>query len=118
VDVLFSGLMSHAGDVLSHFDCGMVTAPRDELEVVGSTGRLWLDDPWHGREPVIWLDGERIDVPFMDPYACELQELAAVAAGKREARFGRDDAVAQARAIEALYDAAACTAGASTSPED
>jgi hypothetical protein len=98
--------MTHPAGVLSHFDCGMVTAPRDELEVVGSTGRLWLDDPWHGREPVLWLDGERLEVERVNAYARELEELAAVAAGERPARFGRDDAVAQARAIEALYAAA------------
>ena len=32
--------------------------------------------------------------------------LAAVAAGERPPRFGRDDALGQARAIEALYAAA------------
>jgi len=107
VDVLFAGAMTHAGGVLSHFDCGMVTAARDELEVVGSDGRLWLDDPWHNREPVLGLDGERIEVEQVNAYACELEELAAVAAGEREAGFGREDAIAQARVIEALYEAAA-----------
>ena len=112
VDVLFAGTLSMSGDVLAHFDCGMVTAPRDELEIVGADATLFLDDPWHGREPVIEIrdgDGrsERVEAEFADPYACELEELAAVAGGKRPPRFGRDDAVAQARAIHELYASAA-----------
>ena len=111
VDVLFAGTLSMPGDVLAHFDCGMVTAARDELEVVGSEATLFLDDPWHGRRPVIELrdddGGERMEVEAVDPYACELEELAAVAAGRRPARYGREDAVAQARAIHELYAAAA-----------
>ena len=111
VDVLFTGALSMPGDVLAHFDCGMVTAPRDELEVVGAEKTLFLDDPWHSRRPVIEVrdaDGgvERVGVEFADPYACELEELVAVAGGRREARFGRADAVAQARAIEQLHAAA------------
>jgi D-xylose 1-dehydrogenase (NADP+, D-xylono-1,5-lactone-forming) len=111
VDVLAVAGMTLLGDVLAHFDCGMVTAARDELEVVGSDGSLFLDDPWRGIEPVIEVragDGtvERVEVPRANPFACELEELAAVAAGERPARFGRGDAVAQARALADLYDAA------------
>jgi xylose dehydrogenase (NAD/NADP) len=112
VDLLFSGALSLSGGVLGLFDCGMVTSPRDELEVVGSEASLWLDDPWHNRSPAIELrsaggDVERFELDPVNPYAYELQELAAVSAGEREPRFGREDAVAQARAIAALYEAAA-----------
>ena len=112
VDVLFAGTLSMPGDVLAHFDCGMVTSHRDELEVVGADATLFLDDPWHGREPIIEIrdgDGGRelVGVEAPDPYACEVEELVAVARGKRPPRFGREDAVAQARVIERLYAAAA-----------
>jgi D-xylose 1-dehydrogenase (NADP+, D-xylono-1,5-lactone-forming) len=112
VDVAFAATMRFPGDVLAHFDCGMNMAARDELEVVGQDGSLFLDDPWHSRSPVIKLrrpDGssERVEVEHADPYGCELEELAAVAIGDRPPRFGREDAVGQARAIAALYEAAA-----------
>jgi xylose dehydrogenase (NAD/NADP) len=112
VDVLFAGALSMPDDVLAHFDCGMVTAFRDELEIVGSDASLFLDDPWHSRRPVIEVrDGDgaadRIEVETADPYAYELQEFVAVAAGERPPRFGREDAVGQARAIAALYESAA-----------
>jgi predicted dehydrogenase len=100
VDIAFTGLLRFAGDVLCHFDCGMASTDRAELEVVGSEGRLFLADPWHSRETVIVCNGERIEVESKDPYACELEALASGEPG-----FGRADAVAQARAIAALYEA-------------
>jgi predicted dehydrogenase len=112
VDVLFTGALRMPDHVLAHFDCGMVTSFRDELEVVGSDASLFVDTPWKGGDaPVIELrdsDGgvERLEAPAANPYACELQELAAVVAGEREPRFGRADAVAQAHAIARLYEAA------------
>ena len=110
VDVLFTAALSMPDDVLAHFDCGMVTAARDELEVIGSEATLFLDDPWHNRRPAIEIregDGtEPIEFEAVDPYACEIEELVAVAAGDRPPRFGRADAVAQARAIHGLYAAA------------
>jgi xylose dehydrogenase (NAD/NADP) len=97
--------------VLAHFDCGMNMTRRDDLEVVGEDGALFLDDPWHSRSPGIEVrraDGatEHVEIERADPYACELDELAAIAAGERRQRFGRTDAVGQARALEALYEAA------------
>jgi predicted dehydrogenase len=99
--------MRHPGHVLSHFDCGIDMALRDELEVVGSDGSLFLDDPWHSGVPVIEVrraDGslERVECERRDPYACELDDFAAAARGERAPLLGRDDAVGQARVIAAL----------------
>jgi predicted dehydrogenase len=111
VDVRFSGTMSFAGEVLAHFDCGVDTADRAELEVVGGDGRLVLRDPFHSREPVIEVydasgEVERVEVEREDPYACELRDFAAAVAGDGEPLLGRADAVGQARAIAALYRSA------------
>jgi D-xylose 1-dehydrogenase (NADP+, D-xylono-1,5-lactone-forming) len=110
VDVRLTGLMRFAGDVLATIDCGFDLAARDELEVTGTRGVLWLDDPWHSRRPAIELrrDGsiERIEVEPLNPYACELEDFAAVVAGERAPLYGREDALAQARAIAALYASA------------
>jgi xylose dehydrogenase (NAD/NADP) len=104
--------MRFAGEVLGHFDCGIDMAMRDELEVVGSSGSLFLDDPWHSREPVIEVheaDGsvERVEPERESPYGSELRDFAAAAAGERPPRFGREDALGQARTIAALYESAA-----------
>ena len=45
--------MRFPGNVLAIFDCGTAMPERDELEVIGSEGSLFLDDPWHCSVPVI-----------------------------------------------------------------
>ncbi len=111
VDVRFAATMRFASGALAHFDCGFDMPPRDELEVVGSEGSLFLDDPWHSRTAVIerrGLDGsvneEKIEEA--DAYGCELVDFARACAGEADQPFGREDAVAQARTIAALYEAA------------
>jgi predicted dehydrogenase len=110
VDVVFAGTMRFAGDVLAHFDCGLALASRDELEVVGDEGSLFLDDPWHCREPVIELRRgggvERIEIERVDPYRLEAENMSGAIRGETPPLLGRDDAIAQARTIEALYEAA------------
>jgi D-xylose 1-dehydrogenase (NADP+, D-xylono-1,5-lactone-forming) len=110
VDLLFTGAMRFPGDVLAQFDCGFVLPGRDELEVVGDEGSLFLDDPWHARTPVIELrreDGvEEVVLEPVDSYRLELENLSAAIEGRAEPLLGREDAVGQARAIEALYRSA------------
>jgi D-xylose 1-dehydrogenase (NADP+, D-xylono-1,5-lactone-forming) len=111
VDARMVGTMSFASGALAHFDCGFDLAFRDELEVVSTSGALFVDDPWHSRRTGIEVsdaDGETtpVAVPEADPYGCELEDFARACAGKIEHPFGRADAVGQARAIAALYEAA------------
>jgi predicted dehydrogenase len=110
VDVAFTGTMSFPGGVLAHFDAGLSLAARDELEVVGDHGTLFLDDPWHCRKPVIELrlpeTIERIQTPVVDSYRLEAENMSAAIRGEAEPLLGRTDAIGQARAIEALYRAA------------
>ena len=110
-DWVFTGSLRFPGGVLAQFDCGTALTNRDELEAIGSDGSLFLDDPWHCRRPVIELrreDGvERIELEPVDSYRLELENLADAIAGEAPLLLGRDEAVAQARAIEALSRSAA-----------
>jgi D-xylose 1-dehydrogenase (NADP+, D-xylono-1,5-lactone-forming) len=110
VDVAFAGTMRFADDVIAHFDAGLALAPRDDLEVVGDAGSLFLGDPWHCRSPLIELhrDGgvERIEMEPVDSYRLEAENMSAAIRGQGTTLLGREDAVGQARAIEALYRAA------------
>jgi len=110
-DWVFTATMRFPGNVLATFDCGTALLDRDELEAIGSDGSLFLDDPWHCVEPVIELrreDGvERIEVERRDPYRLELENLSDAIRGTGELLLGRDDAVAQARVLEALHRSAA-----------
>jgi predicted dehydrogenase len=116
-DWVFTGTMRFPGDVFAHFDCGTALPERDELEAIGSDGSLFLDDPWHCVEPVIELrrDGEteRIEVERSDSYQLELENLSDAIRGVADPLLGREDAVAQARAIDALYRSAASGTAAS-----
>ena len=109
-DWVFAGAMRFAGDVFAQFDCGTCLPERDELEAIGTEGSLFLDDPWHCRNPVIELrrDGEveRIALDPTDSYRLELENLSDAINGEAPLLLGREDAVAQARALEALHHSA------------
>jgi xylose dehydrogenase (NAD/NADP) len=111
VDEVFTGTMRFSGAVLAELDCGLVLPMRDELEAIGEEGSLFLDDPWHCKKPVIELrtdaGTELISVEAADSYRLELENLSAAIRGEAEPLLGREDAVGQARAIEALHRSAA-----------
>jgi xylose dehydrogenase (NAD/NADP) len=106
VDGRLAATLRFAGDVTGTFDCGMDVHPRSGLEVVGDEGTIWVADPWHGVEPGIVLNGERIEVERVDPYGQELLEVEAAVAEGRAPRLDRAESVGQARAIDALYRSA------------
>jgi D-xylose 1-dehydrogenase (NADP+, D-xylono-1,5-lactone-forming) len=110
VDTVFAGAMRFPGEVSAQFDCGLRLPMRDELEVVGEEGSMFLDDPWHCRTPVIELrrEGgvEEIVLEPADSYRLELENLAAAIRGEADSLLGREDALGQARAIDALYRSA------------
>jgi D-xylose 1-dehydrogenase (NADP+, D-xylono-1,5-lactone-forming) len=110
VDVLFCGAMRFAGGVVAQFDSGLRLPHRDELEAIGDEGSLFLDDPWHCTTPGIVLrraDGdEAIPVDPADSYRLELENLSAAIRGEAEPLLGREDALGQARALEALLRSA------------
>ncbi|MEA2179570.1 MAG: hypothetical protein QOG77_2867 [Solirubrobacteraceae bacterium] len=111
VDVALVATLRFPGDILGVMDCGLSYAERDELEAIGDEGTLSMYDPWHGRESAIEVrarDGsvQRIDIEPANSYALELADFEAAVRGERPPLLGRDDAVAQARTIAALYRAA------------
>ena len=109
-DWVFAGLLRFPRDVVALFDVGTAMTERDELEAIGSEGSLFLDDPWHCKVPVIELrrEGkvERIGLDPVDSYRLELENLSDAIRGDGELLLGRDDAVAQARVLEALHESA------------
>jgi predicted dehydrogenase len=110
VDVRFHGMMRFPSGGVSQWDCGMVMPERDELEAIGDEGSLFLDDPFHCLVPGIDLrrdgESERIEIELADSYGLELENLSDAIRGEGEPLLGREDAVAQARTIEALYRSA------------
>jgi len=111
VDTRFTGMLRFAGDVVATFDCGIDMTNRHDLEVVGTSGRIVLADPWHARSPriVVERDGESsvLELEPADSYRLELEDMAAAIRGERAPLLGREDALGQSRAIAALELSAA-----------
>ena len=109
-DWVFTGVMRFPGDVQATFDCGTALPNRDELEVVGSEGSLFLDDPWHANKPVIehrTENGvEKIGIKREDSYRLQLENLSDAIDGEAKPLLGRADAMGQARALAALHASA------------
>ena len=107
VDESLYGTLRFPGDVVGQLDASFAMPERQRLEAVGDEGALVVEAPWRvdlgGR---MFVDGEPVDVPESDSYRLELENLAAAAAGEAEPLLGRDDALGQARTIEALYRSA------------
>ena len=107
-DWTFAGVLHFPRNVLATFDCGTAMPHRDELEAIGSDGSLFLDDPWHCVNPGIDLrrDGtvERIAVEKKDSYRLELENVSDAIRGEDALLLGREDALGQARVLEALHD--------------
>jgi predicted dehydrogenase len=111
VDVRFAGVLRFDRDLLAVIDCGLDIPARDELEIVGSQGRIVLADPWHCRNPLVSLerDGKAwfVEVEAADSYRLELEDTAAAIRGERAPLLGREDALGQAHTLAALEQSAA-----------
>ena len=110
VDVRLAATLRHAGGVLTTLDCALDLPNRSELQAIGSGGVLSAHDPWHCRAASFELlrgeEGETVSVNPADSYRLELENLSAAIRGEGAPLLGREDAVAQARVIEALYASA------------
>jgi predicted dehydrogenase len=107
----FHGTLRFPGDVVAQFDCSFTQPAYERLDVVGDEAWLLVDSPWRseGEGELLLRHLEhlrRIDVPAADAYRLELENFAAAAAHEAPPLLGRDDSVAQARTIEALYRSA------------
>jgi D-xylose 1-dehydrogenase (NADP+, D-xylono-1,5-lactone-forming) len=107
IDETLLGTMRFAGDVVGQFDASFALPERQRLEAYGEEGTLVLEAPWRldlgGR---MLLNGEPVEVPEADSYRLELEDFAAAVAGERDPLLGREDALGQARTIDALYRSA------------
>jgi predicted dehydrogenase len=111
VDMRLAGTLRFQGDVLGQFDTGFDLPVRDELEIIGAEGSLFIDDPWHARKPIIALRRkdrtESRQCEVADSYQLQLEDFERAVRKRQKPLLGRDDALGQALAIESLYRSAA-----------
>jgi D-xylose 1-dehydrogenase (NADP+, D-xylono-1,5-lactone-forming) len=111
VDVRFTGLLQLADGVLGHLDAGFGVPDRSTFEVLGTRGRIRVQDPWHCATPGVLLereghDPEQLLVPEGNSYMLELEAVGAAIRGDAGGTLGRQDATGQAAALAALLQAA------------
>mgnify|MGYP001609385375 FL=1 len=105
VDRRFTGVLHFPSGLVATFHSGFDSFS-ESLEVTGRNATVSLPDPWHSLSGVLVVDGEQQTVEARNPYQCELEDMAAAIRGQKAPRLGRDDAMGQARVIEALYRSA------------
>jgi D-xylose 1-dehydrogenase (NADP+, D-xylono-1,5-lactone-forming) len=111
VDVAFHGTLVFPGDVVAQFHCSFALPLRQELEALGDEGSLLVQAPWRvdfGGDVLLRRGAqvERVEVEEADSYRLQLENFAAAIRDEAPPLLGRDDAVAQAKAIAALYGSA------------
>ena len=110
VDMRLAGTLVFPGDVLAQLDCAFDLPLRQGLEVVGADGSLVLASPWGCRDPGIEVrrggESERVEVEDVDRYRLQSDNFSRAIRGVEPPLLGREDALGQARAIEALYASA------------
>jgi D-xylose 1-dehydrogenase (NADP+, D-xylono-1,5-lactone-forming) len=116
VDLRMAATLRLPGDVLGQFDVGLDLPRRNELELIGTGGRLTLPDPWLCRSGFVELerDGVTERLPAdptgafdltgeeADAYRIEFDTVSAAIIDGEPPPFGRQDAVDQATALAAL----------------
>jgi xylose dehydrogenase (NAD/NADP) len=120
VDLRLAATLRMGGDVLGQFDIGLDLCRREELELVGTTGRIVVRDPWlcRGQSVELWREGD-MELVAVDPegtfalahddsdaYRIELDTISTAILAGGQVAFGRDDAVEQARVLEAIRNSA------------
>jgi D-xylose 1-dehydrogenase (NADP+, D-xylono-1,5-lactone-forming) len=111
VDMDFHATMSFADDVAGQFFVSFAAPRRQEFEALGTEGSLRLEAPWRldlGGAFTLRREDEvvPIEVEEADSYQLELEDLSDAIEGAGEPLLGREDAVGNARTIEALYRSA------------
>jgi len=106
VDQVFSGLLRFPSGVVAEIAAGFTFEHRS-LEAIGSKANLLIRDPWLGEQGGIRLGEREIVMTSDDPYRLEMENMSAAILGEGQPLLGRDDALGQARTIDALYRSAA-----------
>lgn len=123
-DLRLAATMALRSGVLAQFDVALDYPRRDELELIGTAGKIVIADPWLCRAPgfiEVEHDGVAERVPVDpdgayrlsssdendDAYRVEFEAASRAISRGEQPRFGRADAVAQADTIDAVRRSAA-----------
>jgi xylose dehydrogenase (NAD/NADP) len=113
VDMMASGLIEFPDGMSLTFDCGMWGYYRNELEILGTQGRIvvpsaYVDPRDAGSNFYIQTDqGKRdVEVPQVNQFALEVDDLAYAVWGQKPLHFSASDAVMNMRVVDACLRSA------------
>lgn len=113
VDMMASGIVEFADSVALTFDCGMWADHRQQLEILGSEGRIVLPLAFtaHGEDAKILLikNGKEqvIVTEAVNPYVNQMDHFARAVAGEKVLPLQPDDSVRNMALVEACLRSAA-----------
>ena len=111
VDEVFTGQIRFAGNVLAQFDCGFRGLFRATMEIVGTSGAIFIPNPFKpGKKEKIVLtrDEEKKIIQINGPelYSGEVEDLADAVLLGRAPRISLEDSAGNLATILALYQSA------------
>ncbi|MBO9608151.1 MAG: Gfo/Idh/MocA family oxidoreductase [Paenibacillaceae bacterium] len=112
VDMMAAGLLEFANGVALTFDCGMWAAGRNNLEVVGTLGRIEVPSafvaPPDNSHFEVFTKTERrkVEVPIHNQYALQADAFARTVLHGQKPAFEPEDAVRNMRVIDAVLQSA------------
>jgi predicted dehydrogenase len=115
-DLRLACTMRAGNDVLAQFDVSLDYPRRDELELIGTAGKVTVRDPWLCRAGYLELESdgntERMAVGPLgelapspdedDVYRMEIEAASAAIVDGTSGPFGRQDAINQAAVVEGV----------------
>jgi predicted dehydrogenase len=118
VDILTSGILEFDGGVAT-FTVSTRTETDQRVHIYGTTGRISIEIPFNippdratrafiiaGGDPPVAPATETLTFPTADPYTVEAERFAAAVLDGTPVPTPPDDAVANLRVIERLFEAA------------
>jgi len=111
VDIAFHGMLRFPEDAMAQIDCSLTGPRQQRLEAFGEEGSLLVQAPFRpdwGGDVLLQRgdDTSRVEVPEANAFERELENFADAVEDGASPLLGRDDALGQARAIDALFRSA------------
>jgi predicted dehydrogenase len=102
VDMRMSGLLEFAQGY-AEIDSGFQSAGRQDLELVGEKGRIYIPAAWTPSEQsILIVNGVEEKVPLASSYVEEFEHFSKCILTNQDTRYGVDDAVLQMKVVEAV----------------
>ncbi len=109
VDMMASGLMEFSNGVALTFDCSMWAAGRNELEILGSEGRIVLNNAFLGDQTYQIIKGDKIETIQQEnknPYALQADAFAESALEGKPLKFSYENLINGIKSVKAALDSA------------